>query len=114
MIRSQRQLLFLVRTHAWDVAGLINKDHIKCCQERIGLLAMTEVEREMNTEKIWMRQHAAQESPKKALAQKISRMYSVIQNKFGLSLTLSLTSLSFHEQLEGIVVPGKKYMNLIF
>ena len=65
----------------WDVGGTIYKDYIKCCQGRIGLQTMTEVERERYMEKIWMRA-LNKKVQKKALVQKRSAIYTVMQNKF--------------------------------
>ena len=65
----------------WDVGGTIYKDYIKCCRGRIGLQTMMEVERGIYMEKIWM-QALNKKVQKRALVQKRSAIYTVMQNKF--------------------------------
>jgi predicted alpha-1,6-mannanase (GH76 family) len=60
---------------------MIYKDYIKCCKGRIGLRTMSEVESERYMEKIWMRA-LNKKIQKKALVQKRSAIYTVMQNKF--------------------------------
>jgi hypothetical protein len=72
---------FVLGKDEWDVGGMIYKDYIKCCRGRIGLQTMTEVERERHMEKIWMRA-LNKKVQKKALVQKRSAVYTVMQNKF--------------------------------
>jgi hypothetical protein len=61
------------------VGGTIYNDYIKCCKGRIGLQTMMEVQREMCMEKIWMRA-LNRKVQQKALAQKRSAIYTVMQN----------------------------------
>jgi hypothetical protein len=63
------------------VGGRIYGDYIKCCKGRIGLQTMTEVERERYMEKIWMRA-LHKKVQQKALVQKRSAIYTVMQKKF--------------------------------
>jgi hypothetical protein len=72
---------FVLGKDEWDVGGMIYKDYIKCCNGRIGLQTMTEVTRERYMEKIWMRA-LNKKLQKKALVQKRSAIYTVMQNKF--------------------------------
>jgi hypothetical protein len=72
---------FVLGKDEWDVGGMIYKDYIKCCKGRIGLQTMTEVERERHMEKIWMRA-LTKKVQGKALVQKRSAVYTVMQNKF--------------------------------
>ena len=72
---------FVLGKNEWDVGGMIYKDYIKCCQGRIGLQTMTFVGRENHMEKIWMRA-LNKKVQKKALVQKRSAIYTVMQNKF--------------------------------
>jgi hypothetical protein len=65
----------------WDVGGRIYNDYIKYCKGRVGLQTMTEVERERHMEKIWMRT-LNKKIQKKALVQKRSAIYTVMENKF--------------------------------
>ena len=57
----------------------IGKSH---SEGRMGLQTMTEVERERYMEKIWMRA-LNKKVQQKALVQKRSAIYTVMQNKFG-------------------------------
>jgi hypothetical protein len=72
---------FVLGKDEWDVGGTIYGDYIKCCKGRIGLQTMTEVERERHMEKIWMRA-LNKKVQQKALVQKRSAIYTVMQNKF--------------------------------
>jgi hypothetical protein len=72
---------FVLGKEEWDVGGTIYRDYIKCCKGRIGLQTMTEVERERYMEKIWMRA-LNKKVQQKALVQKRSAIYTVMQNKF--------------------------------
>ena len=72
---------FVLGKDEWDVGGTIYKDYIKCCDGRIGLQTMTDVERERCMEKIWLIA-LNKKLQKKALVQKRSAMYTVMQNKF--------------------------------
>ena len=72
---------FILGKDEWDVGGTIYGDYIKCCKGRIGLQTMTEVERERYMEKIWMRA-LHKKVQQKALVQKRSAIYIVMQNKF--------------------------------
>jgi hypothetical protein len=72
---------FILGKDEWDVGGTIYGDYIKCCKGRIGLQTMTEVERERYMEKIWMRA-LNKKVQQKALVQKRSAIYTVMQNKF--------------------------------
>jgi hypothetical protein len=72
---------FVLGKDEWDVGGMIYKDYIKCCNGRIGLQTMTVVQRERYMEKIWMRA-LNKRLQKKALVQKRSAIYTVMQNKF--------------------------------
>jgi hypothetical protein len=79
----------------WDVGGTIYKDYIKCCQGRIGLQTMTEVERTRYMENIWMKA-LNKKLQKTALVQKRSAIYTVMQNKFSGNFTVEgrcLTSI---------------------
>ena len=62
------------------MGGRIYNDYIKCCKGRVGLQTMTELERETHMEKIWMRA-LNKKIQKKSLVQKISAIYTVMQNK---------------------------------
>jgi hypothetical protein len=72
---------FVLGKDEWDVGGTIYRDYIKCCYGRIGSQTMTEVERERYMEKIWMRA-LNKKVQQKALVQKRSAIYTVMQNKF--------------------------------
>ena len=72
---------FVLGKDEWDVGGRIFNDYIKCCKGRIGLCTMTEVERDRYMEKIWMKA-LNKNVQKKALVQKRSAIYTVMQNKF--------------------------------
>jgi hypothetical protein len=72
---------FVLGKEEWDVGGMIFNDYIKCCDGRIGLKTMTEVERERYMEKIWMTA-LNKKVQQKALVQKRSAIYTVMQNKF--------------------------------
>jgi len=72
---------FVLGKDEWDVGGMIYKDYIKCCDGRIGLQTMTDDGREKYMEKIWMRA-MNKKLQKKALVQKRSAIYTVMQNKF--------------------------------
>jgi hypothetical protein len=65
----------------WEVGGMIYNNFIKCCNGRIGLKTIMEVVRERYMEKIWMRA-LNKKLQKKALVQKRSTIYTVMQNKF--------------------------------
>jgi hypothetical protein len=64
-----------------DVGGTIYKDHIKCCEGRIGLRTMTDSNRESCMKNIWM-MALTKKVQKKALIQKRSVTCTVMQNKF--------------------------------
>jgi hypothetical protein len=72
---------FVLGKDEWDVGGTIYNDYIKCCDGRIGLQTMTEAGRERYMEKIWMRA-LNKKLQKRALVQKRSAIYTVMQNKF--------------------------------
>ena len=72
---------FVLGKSEWDLGGRIYNDYIKCCHGRIGNQTMTHVERESYMEKIWMK-GLTQNLQKKALVQKRSAIYTVMQNKF--------------------------------
>jgi hypothetical protein len=72
---------FVLGKDEWDVGGTIYKDYIKCCDGRIGLQTMTAAERERCMEKIWLIA-LNKKLQKKALVQKRSAIYTVMQNKF--------------------------------
>ena len=72
---------FVLGKDEWDVGGIIYKDYVKCCQGRMGLQTMTELERERYMETVWMRA-LNKKVQKKALVQKRSAIYTVMQNKF--------------------------------
>jgi len=72
---------FVLGKDEWDVGGMIYKDYKKCCHGRTGLQTMTHVERQSHMEKIWMRA-LNKKIQKKALVQKRSAIYTVMQNKF--------------------------------
>jgi hypothetical protein len=72
---------FVLGKDEWDVGGMIYKDYLKCCEGRIGLQTMMGVVRERHMEKIWMRA-LNKKLQKKALVQKRSAIYTVMQNKF--------------------------------
>jgi hypothetical protein len=72
---------FVLGKDEWDVGGIIYKDYVKCCQGRMGLRTMTELERERYMETVWMRA-LNKKVQKKALVQKRSAIYTVMQNKF--------------------------------
>jgi hypothetical protein len=83
---------FVLGKEEWDVGGMIYKDYLKCCDGRIGLQTMTEVVRERYMERIWMRAQN-KKLQKKALVQKRSAIYTIMQNKFAGNL----------QQLRGVV-----------
>jgi hypothetical protein len=72
---------FVVGKDEWDVGGRIYNDFIKCCNGRIGLQTMTDVVRERYMETVWMKA-LTKNIQKKALVQKRSAIYTVMQNKF--------------------------------
>ena len=72
---------FVLGKNEWDLGGTIYKDYLKCCQGRIGLSTMTEVVRERYMEVIWMKA-LTKNIQKKALVQKRSAIYTVMQNRF--------------------------------
>ena len=72
---------FVLGKDKWDVGGRIYMDYIKCCDGRIGLQTMTEEGRERYMEKIWMTA-LNKKLQKKAVVQKRSAIYTVMQNKF--------------------------------
>jgi hypothetical protein len=72
---------FVLGKDEWEVGGMIYNDYMKCCNGRIGLQTMTETQRERYMEKIWMR-GLNKRLQKKALVQKRSAIYTVMQNKF--------------------------------
>jgi len=72
---------FVVGKDEWDVGSRIYNDFIKCCNGRIGLPTMTEVVRERYMETVWMKA-LTKNIQKKALVQKRSAIYTVMQNKF--------------------------------
>jgi hypothetical protein len=72
---------FVLGKDEWDVGGRIYRDYIKCCHWRIGLQTMTEMERERYMERIWMRA-LNKKVQQKALVQKRSAIYTVMQHKF--------------------------------
>jgi hypothetical protein len=72
---------FVLGKDEWDVGGQIYNDYLKCCDGRIGVQPMTEVIRKRYMEKIWMKA-LNKNLQKKALVQKRSAIYTVMQNKF--------------------------------
>jgi hypothetical protein len=73
---------FVLGEDEWDVGGRIYKDCIKCCKGRIGRLQpMRNEAKETHMEKIWM-MALNKKLQKKALVQKRSAIYTVMQNKF--------------------------------
>jgi len=72
---------FVLGKNEWDLGGTIYKDYLKCCGGRIGLSTMTDVVRERYMEVIWMKA-LTRNIQKKALVQKRSAIYTVMQNKF--------------------------------
>jgi hypothetical protein len=72
---------FVLGKDEWDVGGMIYKDHIKCCSDRIGLRTMSDIVRESHMKNIWMTA-LTRKLQKKALVQKRSAMCTVMQNKF--------------------------------
>jgi hypothetical protein len=72
---------FVLGKDEWDVGGRIYRDYIKCCKGRMGSQTLTEVERDRFMEKIWMRA-LNKKVQQKALVQKRSAIYTVMQNKF--------------------------------
>ena len=72
---------FVLGKEEWDVGGRIYNDYIKCCNGRIGLQTMTEVVRERYMETIWIKA-LNKKVQKRALVQKRSAIYTVMQNKF--------------------------------
>ena len=59
----------------------IYNDYVKCCHGRIGLQTMTEAVRQSYMERIWMKA-LTKNIQKKALVQKRSAIYTVMQNIF--------------------------------
>jgi hypothetical protein len=72
---------FVLGKDEWDVGGRIYKDYIKCCSGRIGLLTMTDDVRQRYMETVWMKALNGKVQ-KKAMVQKRSAIYTVMQNKF--------------------------------
>jgi hypothetical protein len=72
---------FVLGKDEWDVGGRIYKDYMKCCAGRIGLQTMTDSNRESYMKNIWMTA-LNKKMQKKALVQKRSSIYTVMQNKF--------------------------------
>ncbi len=72
---------FVLGKDEWDVGGRIYNDFIKCCNGRIGLTTMSDVVRERYMETIWMKA-LTKNIQKKALVQKRTSIYTVMQNKF--------------------------------
>ena len=72
---------FVLGKNEWDLGGIIYKDYLKCCHGRIGLSTMTDIVRERYMEVIWMKA-LTKNIQKKALVQKRSAIYTVMQNKF--------------------------------
>ena len=72
---------FVLGKNELDLGGTIYNDYIKCCHGRIGLQTMTDAVRESYMEKIWMKA-LTKNIQKKALVQKRSAIYTVMQNKF--------------------------------
>ncbi len=72
---------FVLGKDEWDVGGMIYKDYIKCCSDRIGLRTMSDVVRESHMKNIWMTA-LTRKLQKKALVQKRSATCTVMQNKF--------------------------------
>jgi hypothetical protein len=72
---------FVLGKDEWDVGGRIYRDYIKYCKGRMGLQTLTEVERERYMKKIWMRA-LNKKVQQKALVQKRSAIYTVMQNRF--------------------------------
>ena len=72
---------FVLGKNEWDLGGTIYNDYMKCCHGRIGLSTMMDVVRESYMEKIWMKA-LTKNIQKKALVQKRSAIYTVMQNKF--------------------------------
>ena len=73
---------FVLGKNEWDLGGMIYNDYIKCCHGRIGLQTMTHMEREGHMEKIVWMKALTKNLQKKALVQKRSAIYTVMQNKF--------------------------------
>ena len=72
---------FVLGKDEWDVGGRIYNDYIKCCNGRIGLTTMSDVVRERYMETVWMKA-LTKNIQKKALVQKRSAIYTVMQNTF--------------------------------
>jgi hypothetical protein len=72
---------FVLGKNEWDLGGTIYNDYIKCCNGRIGLQTMTDEVRQSYMERIWMKA-LTKNIQKKALVQKRSAIYTVMQNKF--------------------------------
>jgi hypothetical protein len=72
---------FVLGADEWDVGGMIYKDCIKCCGDRIGLRTMSDIIRESHMKHVWMTV-LTRKLQKKALVQKRSATHTVMQNKF--------------------------------
>lgn len=72
---------FVLGKKEWDLGGTIYNDYVKCCNGRIGLQTMTETVRQSYMERVWMKA-LTKNIQKKALVQKRSAIYTVMQNKF--------------------------------
>jgi hypothetical protein len=72
---------FVLGKEEWDVGRTIYKDYIKCCDGRIGFQTMTVDERGKYMQNIWLIA-LNKKLQKKALVQKRSAIYTVMQNKF--------------------------------
>ena len=72
---------FVLGKDEWDVGGTICKDCMKCCDGRIGMQTMTTSSRENHMKTIWMTA-LNKKLQKKALVQKRSAIYTVMQIKF--------------------------------
>ena len=65
----------------WRVDGTIYKDYVKCCKGRIGRQTMTSVQLEAYMKNLWLTA-LTKKLQNKALVQKRSAIYTVMQNKF--------------------------------
>ncbi len=72
---------FVLGKDEWEVGGMIYNDYMKCCDGRIGMQTMTTSSRENHMKTIWMTA-LNKKLQKKALVQKRSAIYTVMQNKF--------------------------------
>jgi hypothetical protein len=104
---------FVLGKNEWDVGGRIYNDYIKCCHGRSGLQTMNDVVRESYMEKIWMKA-LTKNIQKKALVQKRSAIYTVMQNRFAGTLKNRGKCLNTGDCISSIAILGCKQIYVLF